>query len=987
MLRMSNHLLRHSDFFYLWCYPHPVKAPQHILFHQMAENSNPTPSAFSQPDNSGKVRNFASTSLAGGKLPPQALDMEEAVLGALLLEKDALHRIMDVLKAHMFYKDANQKLFEIIIELFGNSEPIDILTVKNALRKAGKLEQIGGAFYLTELTSRVASAANIEYHARIVAEKFILRQLIQVSDKVIHDAYDETSDVFELLDHTEQQLFEISESNLRRNYLGMPELVMKTLERLEEMRSKDSNVTGIPSGFMDLDSKTAGWQKTDLVIIAARPAMGKTALTLTLARNASLRFNTPVAFFSLEMAAIQLTQRLICAEAELDAQKVRTGRLEDYEWKQLITRIGGLSKTQLFIDDTPALSIWDLRAKCRRLKAEKGIGMVIIDYLQLMSGNATKGGNREQEIAGISRALKEIAKELDVCVIALSQLSRAVESRGGDKRPVLSDLRESGCLAGDTLILDAETGKRVPIRELAERAVQAPVQALGVDTAYQVGSREMTRVFYSGKKQIFELVLRSGKKIKASANHPFLKLSGWTRLDELASGDRIAVPRKITISQPENPLSQAELTLLAHLMGDGCILPRQPYHYTSQDEANLAVVAETAKDLFGIEARQVAQKNWYHVYLPSPYHLTHGKQHPITIWYDRLGLDRVRSYEKRAPEAIFSCDEAHIAHFLHHLWATDGNISWKILNDRKRSAAIYFGTTSEVLATQVQHLLLRLGIHSRISIRRKGNYRPSHIVTIQGKENQLRFLQEVGCFGKRGEIIPELIEALKAIETNPNYDVIPKEAWQTVVAHAKQEAGLTWREFQSGLGTQYSGSALFKRGISRDRMTRIATLMPDEAIERLAHSEVLWEEIESITALGIEDVYDATVPVVHNFVANDIIVHNSIEQDADMVMFLYRPEYYGFETDDEGNSTLGMAELIIAKQRNGPTGTVKLQFIGKYGKFGEWSFGSNPDMEGAYASFGGAKSGTITLQSKMNGDFDPDGPRIRPSDDDMNVPF
>jgi len=384
-----------------------------------------------------------------GKLPPQALDMEEAVLGALLLEKDALHRVIDILKPHMFYKDANKFIYEIIIELFQNSEPIDILTVKNALRKNDLLKKTGGAFYLTELTSRVASAANIEYHARVVAEKFILRQLITISDQVIQSAYDETTDVFDLLDNTEQKLFEISETNLRRNYASMPELVLKTLERLEEMRGKDSSITGIPSGFIELDKMTAGWQKTDLVIIAARPAMGKTALTLTLARHAAMRFSEPVAFFSLEMAAVQLTQRMICSEAELDAQKVRTGRLEEYEWKQLLHRIGNLNKASIFIDDTPALSVFDLRAKCRRLKAEKNIGMVIIDYLQLMSGNASKNANREQEIGGISRALKELAKELDVCVIALSQLSRAVESRGGDRRPVLSDLRESGSIEQD----------------------------------------------------------------------------------------------------------------------------------------------------------------------------------------------------------------------------------------------------------------------------------------------------------------------------------------------------------------------------------------------------------------------------------------------------------------------------------------------------------------------------------------------------------
>ncbi|WNJ19502.1 replicative DNA helicase [Pontibacter sp. G13] len=413
----------------------------------MADNYRDSGS-YSNPD-PGKVRKMASAGLQGGKLPPQALDMEEAVLGALLLEKDALHKIIDTLKPNMFYKDANRDIFEVIINLFQNSEPIDILTVKNALSKEGKLKSSGGAFYLTELSNRVASASNIEYHARVIAEKFILRSLITVSDKVVKDAYEETTDVFELLDRTEQSLFEISETNLRRNYQGMDELVFSTLQRLEEMRGQDGSVVGIPSGINELDKSTAGWHKTDLVIVAARPAMGKTALTLTLARNAALRFDEPVAFFSLEMAATQLVQRMMVSEAELDAQKVRTGNLEDYEWEQLLKRIGSLSKANIFIDDTPGLSIWDLRAKCRRLKAEKGISMVIIDYLQLMTGDSSKGGNREQEIAGISRSLKEIAKELDVVVIALSQLSRAVESRGGDKRPVLSDLRESGSIEQD----------------------------------------------------------------------------------------------------------------------------------------------------------------------------------------------------------------------------------------------------------------------------------------------------------------------------------------------------------------------------------------------------------------------------------------------------------------------------------------------------------------------------------------------------------
>lgn len=387
--------------------------------------------------------------LPGGRIPPQAVEMEQAVLGALMLEKDALTKIIDVIRPEMFYKDAHREIYEAIYTLFQNSEPIDILTVKNYIQQAGKLEMSGGVYYLTELTARVASAANIEYHARVIAQKFLLRELIKIGDGIVADAYTETTDVFDLLDKCEQDLFALSETNLRRNYLPMSDLVISTLKRLEEMKGTESGVTGVPSGFSVLDAYTSGFQPSDLVICAARPAMGKTAFTLTVMRNAAVRFGKGVAFFSLEMAATQLVQRLICAEAEIDAQRVRTGRLERYEWEQLNSRIGALSKAPIFIDDTPGLSIMDLRAKGRRLKAEKDIGMIIIDYLQLMTGNVSKSGNREQEIAGISRSLKELAKEINVPIIALSQLSRAVETRGGDKKPMLSDLRESGSIEQD----------------------------------------------------------------------------------------------------------------------------------------------------------------------------------------------------------------------------------------------------------------------------------------------------------------------------------------------------------------------------------------------------------------------------------------------------------------------------------------------------------------------------------------------------------
>ncbi len=392
-----------------------------------------------------------STLLQDGRLPPQAVELEEAVLGALMLEKDALTTVIDILQPASFYKDAHQEIFSAIQNLFQKSEPVDILTVTHELKTAGKLEIAGGAYYISQLTNRVASAANIEFHARIIAQKHIQRELIRISTNTITNAYDDTADVFDLLDTAERDLFSVVEGNIRKNYDKMSTLINQSLQMIETARNQKSGVTGVPSGFTALDRMTSGWQNSDLVILAARPAMGKTAFVLSLARNASVEFNRPIAVFSLEMASVQLVQRLISSESELPAEKLKKGQLEDHEFQQLHVKIGKLSEAPLFIDDTPALSIFELRAKCRRLKAQHDIQLVIIDYLQLMTagGDSNRNGNREQEISTISRSLKSIAKELNVPVIALSQLSRAVETRGGDKRPQLSDLRESGAIEQD----------------------------------------------------------------------------------------------------------------------------------------------------------------------------------------------------------------------------------------------------------------------------------------------------------------------------------------------------------------------------------------------------------------------------------------------------------------------------------------------------------------------------------------------------------
>jgi replicative DNA helicase len=384
-----------------------------------------------------------------GKVQPQAVDLEEAVLGAIMLEKDALTSVIDILKPDVFYKDQHQTIYKAIISLFGRSEPVDILTVTSELKKSGDLEMAGGAYYITQLTNRVASSANVEYHAHIIIQKYIQRELIRISSEIIKDSFEDTMDVFDMLDKAEQELFTVSDSNLRRNTLDMNTLVKEALQYIEAAKNQQTELRGVPSGFTEIDRITSGWQRSDLIILASRPGMGKTAFALSMARNMAVDFHKPVAIFSLEMSSVQLVTRLISAESMLPADKLRRGDLADYEWEQLNSKISRLIDAPIYIDDTPALSIFELRAKCRRLKAQHNIEMVFVDYLQLMVGNYDKQGNREQEISNISRSLKSLAKELDIPVLALSQLSRAVETRGGSKKPILSDLRESGAIEQD----------------------------------------------------------------------------------------------------------------------------------------------------------------------------------------------------------------------------------------------------------------------------------------------------------------------------------------------------------------------------------------------------------------------------------------------------------------------------------------------------------------------------------------------------------
>lgn len=477
-----------------------------------------------------------------GKVPPHDLDLEQAVLGAIMLEKDAIIEVIEILRPDVFYHEKNKEVYLAIRDLFSDSEPVDILTVTNKLRAKGKLAFVGGPFYVTQLTNLVNQAGNIVFHCRILVQYYIKRELIGISNQIATDAFDDTVDVFDLLDRMEQSLFEVSELNIRKNYSDMRSVMGEAIQELEAMKGQKDGLTGVPSGFTALDRVTSGWQKSDLVILAARPGMGKTAFVLSTMRNAAVDHNRGVAIFSLEMASVQLVKRLISAEAELDSEKLKTGRLSTMEWEQLVSKTSRLSDAPIFIDDTPALSVLELRAKCRRLKAQHDIQMVIIDYLQLMTGESKGSGNREQEIAFISRSLKQLAKELNVPVIALSQLSRAVETRGGDKKPQLSDLRESGSIEQDADMVVFLY--RPEYYGITEDEDGNPVTGMGevIIAKHRNGSLENVALRFIGKYTKFTDWESDGFFQQAGANEPF------GNLPEFGSHDTMTLPSKMNHS-------------------------------------------------------------------------------------------------------------------------------------------------------------------------------------------------------------------------------------------------------------------------------------------------------------------------------------------------------------------------------------------------------------------------------------------------------
>mgnify|MGYP000002805667 FL=1 len=850
------------------------------------------------------------------KLPPHSLEAEQSVLGGLMLDNQAWDNVSERLVADDFYRYEHRLVFNVMIHLAESGQPLDVVTLSEALEARDQLDTVGGLGFLAELARNTPSASNIRAYADIVRERATLRKLIRAANQIAEGAFSpQGRPADELLNEAERLVFQIAEERPKTGGpIGMSDLLTKAVDRIDELFNLKGEMTGLSTGFRDLDEMTSGLQPSDLVIIAGRPSMGKTTFAMNLVEHAVISSDKPVMVFSMEMPAESLMLRMLSSLGRIDQTRVRSGQLEDEDWPRLTSAVNLLKDKQLFIDDTAALSPNEMRSRLRRVVREHGnMALIMIDYLQLMQIPGFSE-NRTGEISEISRSLKGLAKEFNCPVVALSQLNRSLEQRP-NKRPVMSDLRE--CVTGDTLVMLAN-GERQPIRELVGKTPS--VVSLGENGRLHRSATDL--VWSVGVKPIFEVSLASGRRIRATAKHRLKALWDWKTVAELKVGDRIALARQLP--EPENPVVWEEhaLILLAHLLGDGSYVKGQPLRYTTASEANSEAVQRAAEQFGSTVTRHAGRGNWHQLVIAGNGNRWHAQG--VGRWLKSLGIFGQRSAEKYIPSDVFKLSNQQLALFMRHLWATDGSIT----TDKNGRTRLYFATVSRRLIDDVSALLLRFGIVARIRHVLSGEGGGWYTADVSGSEQQQRFARLIGAFGHQ----QPALERIKAstMTANTNIDTLPQEVFDHV-KQAMAAKGISQRQMAAMRGTAYGGASHFSFAPSRATLSSYADVLGDAALSQIASSELFWDQVVEIRSCGEEEVFDLTVPGDACWLADGIVSHNSgaIEQDADVIAFVYRDEVYNPDNPDNQ----GIAELIIGKQRNGPIGTVHMAFIGKYTRF------------------------------------------------------
>jgi len=917
---------------------------------------------------------------ADDRLPPQDVHAEQSVIGGMLLSKDAIADCVEGLKGSDFYRPAHELIYDAILDLYSRGEPADAITVSDELTKRGDLVRVGGQAYLHQLISSVPTAANAGYYAQIVAERAVLRRLVDAGTKIVQMGYGQGGgDVLDIVNAAQAEIYAVADKRGGDDYAVLADVLEATVDEIEAASGKSGEMTGVPTGFTEFDNLTNGLHPGQMIVVAARPAVGKalaldtplptpsgwttmgevavgelvlgadgrpTIVTratdvmtgrpcfavefsdgsvivadaehqwlvtvdwrevvrttaqilillgdqravsicrqdsapttsgaapigaatwklnairpvesvpvrcievdneahlylagesmipthnstwgLDIARSAAIKHKMATVLFSLEMSRTEITMRLLSAEASIQLQNMRKGTMRDEDWTRLARTMAEVSDAPLFIDDSPNMSLMEIRAKCRRLKQQHNLRLVIIDYLQLMS-SGKRVESRQQEVSEFSRALKLLAKELEVPVIAISQLNRGSEQRT-DKRPQMSDLRESGCLTSDARILRADTGAETSMGELyAQGATDVPVWAL--DDSLRYVQRHLTHVFPTGVKPVFRLTLASGKTVRATENHPFLAFEGWTQLGDLRTGSRVAVPRHVPAPHELRPWD---------------------------DDEEIALLADK---LSGMASGYV-------------------------------------------PESAFHASKRQIGVFIKYLWVLGGSVRVDSSGDDGR---IQLTANSRRLLDGVSLLLLRFGIVCSIRGTREG-----FALDVIGSDDQRRFLQEIDVHGDQSAEGAALLDIVRA---------------RSASRRGVEATALVWNRVGAVMASSVPASMAVAE-VDPQSLGQVVQVLDEADLDLEAVNDVLWDSVVSIEPDGVEEVYDATVLGGHNFIANGIAVHNSIEQDADMVILLHRESMYERESPREGE-----ADLIVAKHRNGPTDTITVAFQGHYSRF------------------------------------------------------
>ncbi len=785
------------------------------------------------------------------RIPPHNLHAEQSLLGGLMLDNSAWERVAEIVTAHDCYRREHRHIFEAIQKLADEGHPFDLVTLAETLERSEQLAASGGMSYLTELVRNTPSAANIHVYAKIVRQTSVLRQIITSGVAIADSGYHPNGrKPAELIDEAEQRLFTIAEQEARGGggFQPLKDLVANAVARIDLLFQSGKTITGLSSGFKDFDDMTSGLQPADLIILAGRPSMGKTALAMNIAEFVAVDLQRSVAVFSMEMPGDSLAMRLLSSLGRIDQQRVRSGQLNDDEWSRLTTAMSTLSNAQLFIDDTPALSPTELRTRARRLKREHDdLALIVIDYLQLMQEPGSE--NRTNEVSAISRSLKALAKELNVPVIALSQLNRGLEQRQ-NKRPVMSDLRE--CVSGDTRVLLAD-GRAIAIRELIG---QQP-QVLSITASGQIAIARSDYIWSAGIKDMIKLHCASGRVLRCSPQHRLYTPTHWAAAHTLQIGNRIGIAAQLP--EPLNTYSWSEhaIILLAHLLGAGryCTSHSGCYVITHQNDQHDVI---SAIHTFGnTVTASVIKGSWQQCVI----HDVAAGQLGVMQWLATLGIDGQTAIETRLPVGVFQLSNTQLALFLRHLWTTRGRI-----DSYQHGSDISFTTASQQLAIDLTTLLLRFGVvaylkHNTTAKTSRGWW----TVFLADDAHKRLFLQNIGAYG-----------------------------------------------------------------IHEKSAQRLAIQLQLHTMAPLRSEPIFWDEIVAITAEDAEEVFDLTVPDTACWLADGVINHNSgaIEQDADLIVFIYRDEVYNKDSQDAGT-----AEIIIAKQRNGPIGSTRLTFLNQYTKF------------------------------------------------------